>query len=50
MARKRYSEEKIIQILKEAEAGKVGEVIHRHRISPPHLLHLEVQVSGDERV
>lgn len=31
---RRYSEEQIIAILKEAQAGAVGEVIRRHGVSP----------------
>ena len=45
MARKRYTEEQIIAVLSEAEAGaKTGELCRRARDERRHLLQVESQV------
>ena len=48
MRKSRYSEEQIIAILKEAEAGKVMEVIRRHGIAQKTYYNWEAKYGGLE--
>jgi putative transposase len=47
MARRRYTEEQIIGVLKEAEAGaKAADLCRRHGISEPTFYHWKAKYSG----
>jgi len=47
MARRRYTEEQIIGVLKEAEAGaKAADLCRKHGISEPTFYHWKVKYSG----
>lgn len=43
---KRYTEEQIIAIVKEADAGSVGEVIRRHGVAPKTYYRWKVKFAG----